>query len=198
MQVHTRHGPAFGVARLLLTPGEAVRVEHGAMMASSFGVTVETAGKRGNNSSAVLTAPNGGGWVDLAPDAAGDVWPIELDGRSGWCLARNSVLAMTKGLRSDPQWSGFRPMFGGDTGFLEHWSGLGCAVVACGGALDMLTLEQGELITVDPAYLVAYPDAVQTRLRAIDQSSPQSLRTGEGLAMDFAGPGRVLLQTRRR
>ncbi|MQA07355.1 MAG: TIGR00266 family protein [Pseudonocardiaceae bacterium] len=195
MQVHTRHGPAFGVVRLLLSPGEAVRVDNGSMMASSYGVAVETSGKRANGS-AVLTAPNTGGWVDVASHVPGDVYPIELDGNTGWCLARDSVLALTKGVRFDPQWQGFHSLFGAEAGFLEHWSGRGSMVLACSGAADLLSLEQGELITVSPGYLLAYPDGVQCRLRAIDQSAPQSLRTGEGLAVDFAGPAQVLLRTR--
>ncbi len=37
MQVQTRQGPAYGVARLSLAGGEQVRVESGAMMAMSAG-----------------------------------------------------------------------------------------------------------------------------------------------------------------
>ena len=39
--------------------------------------------------------------------------------------------------------------------------------------------------------------AVQlVRLRAVSQSMPQSVRSGEGLLLDFAGPGQLLTQTR--
>ena len=41
MQVTVRHAPAFGVARCELSPGEAIRVESGAMMATSAGVSIE-------------------------------------------------------------------------------------------------------------------------------------------------------------
>ena len=40
MEVQTRQGPAYGVARLTLAPNEPVRVESGAMMAMSAGVTL--------------------------------------------------------------------------------------------------------------------------------------------------------------
>ena len=40
MQVQTRQGPAYGVARLTLAPNEPVRVEAGAMMAMSAGVAL--------------------------------------------------------------------------------------------------------------------------------------------------------------
>ncbi|MEV0074591.1 MULTISPECIES: AIM24 family protein [unclassified Amycolatopsis] len=42
MQVRVRHQPSFAVARLELTPGEPVQVESGAMMATSYGVTVQS------------------------------------------------------------------------------------------------------------------------------------------------------------
>ena len=42
MQVQTRQGPAYGVARLSLASGEQARVESGAMMAMSAGVTLES------------------------------------------------------------------------------------------------------------------------------------------------------------
>jgi uncharacterized protein (AIM24 family) len=38
---------------------------------------------------------------------------------------------------------------------------------------------------------------VQSRLRAASQQVNQSMRTGEGLLLDFAGPGQVLTQTRK-
>jgi uncharacterized protein (AIM24 family) len=51
-------------------------------------------------------------------------------------------------------------------------------------------------VTIRPDFLLAYPDTVQSRLRAVDPAGPQSVRTGEGLAVDFAGPGTVLVQAR--
>ena len=41
MQVQVRHQPSFAVARCLLAPGEPLRVESGAMLATSWGVQLE-------------------------------------------------------------------------------------------------------------------------------------------------------------
>ena len=41
MQVRTRHTPAFGVARLLLAPGEAVQADYASLIATSYGVIVD-------------------------------------------------------------------------------------------------------------------------------------------------------------
>lgn len=198
MQVRTRHTPAFGVARLLLAPGEAVQADYSAMLATSYGVLVAPGrgGGRGKGRRTVFTAPAEGGWVDVAPPLPGDVYTLQLDGSAGWCVQRGSRLAVPATVRTEALWPGFRALFGADAGFLEHVSGDGAVVLAVCGSLDVVTLEAGELITVEPTHLVAYADVTQCRLRAVSPSLPQSLRTGEGLLLDFAGPGQLLIQTR--
>jgi uncharacterized protein (TIGR00266 family) len=206
VQVRTRHTPGFGVARLLLAPAEPVQVEPGAMLATSYGISIEAKPHSGLLRSltrsanpppvAVFTAPAEGGWVDVAPSLPGDLHVLELDGTVGWCVARTGWLASAGTARLDTQWPGFRVLLGSDDGFLTHLSGTGAAVLACYGALDVVTLRAGEFITVHPGHVVAFADAMQTRLRAISQSGSQSVRTGDGLVFDFAGPGVVLTQTR--
>ncbi|WP_436493455.1 AIM24 family protein [Actinokineospora sp. HUAS TT18] len=198
MQVRTRHTPAFGVARLMLAPGEAVQADYTALLATSYGVHVDQrrGGGRSKVRPTVFTAPPEGGWVDVAPGLPGEVYSLDLDGTAGWCVARGGWLALTSTLRTDAGWPGFHALFGAEHGFLEHVSGVGTVVLACCGALDVVALEPGEAITVDPASLLAFTDTTQCRLRAVAQSGPQSVRTGEGLMLDFAGPGRLLTQTR--
>ncbi|MGH3451828.1 MAG: AIM24 family protein [Haloechinothrix sp.] len=202
MEVHTRHTPSSGVARLLLTGGESVRAEQAAMMASSFGMAVGRhpgrSGLRGqDNGAAVFTAPADGGWIDIAPPHPGDVYPLELDGQTGWCVAMDAVLAQAVTVRVTPRWPGLQALFGSDAGFLQHCGGSGPIVLCAVGAVDAFALQPGELMTMSPGHLLAYPDTMQCRLRALDPAAPQSLRTGEGLAFDFAGPGTVLARTRR-
>lgn len=200
MEVQTRHTPAFGVARVVLSAGEAVQADAGAKVASSFGMGEARQAKGGPRGAArgptIFTAPADGGWVDLAPRQPGDVYPLAFDGRTGWSIARNMVLARPPSIRADMAWPPLQSLFGADSGFLEHYSGHGQLVLACAGPVDALTLERGEVITVTPGFLVAYPDSLQCRLRAVDPAGPQSVRTGEGLELDFAGPGTVLIQAR--
>lgn len=197
MEVHTRHTPMFGVARVVLAEGEAVQAPAKAIMVSSFGVSVS---KPARGEPTVLTAPAGGGWVDLAPESPGDIYPLGFDGRSGWCVStvpESRVLARPASISRDGTWPALQQLFGGDHGFLEHYSGAGSLVLSAKGPVDLLNLDAGEMITVRPSFLVAYPDTIQVRLRALDPASPQSVRTGQGLALDFAGPGTVLVQARR-
>jgi uncharacterized protein (AIM24 family) len=197
LQVRTRHTPAFGVARLLLAPGEAVQADYDTLLSTSFGVLVDVRPKnRHKGLTAMFTAPPEGGWVDLAPALPGEVYTLELDGNRGWCVARGRCLATSMLVRADAAWPGFRQMFGPEPGFLEYVSGQGSAVLTSVGALDVVNLEPGAAITATPGSVVAYTEGVQTRLRAVSQQVNQSLRTGEGLLLDFAGPGQVLTQTR--
>ena len=209
VQVHTRHTPSFGVARLGLAPGEAVQVESGAMLATSYGVGVQARPQGalltslaraalGAESELVYTysAPARGGWVDVAPALPGDLHVIELNGAPGWCLQRGCWLASAAGVELTRSWGGFRSLFGGQVGFLLHASGVGQVVVSCYGALDVLNVPAGEYLTVDSGHVVGYADVVQSRIRPLSQGMGQSIRSGEGLVFDFAGPGQVLTQTR--
>ena len=93
MEITTRHTPAYGVARLGLAPGETVRVESGAMMAMSGGVTLESKAEGGMLKSlkraalggesffvSTYTAPSQGGFVDVAARLPGDITSISLAG----------------------------------------------------------------------------------------------------------------------
>ncbi|HET6707665.1 AIM24 family protein [Amycolatopsis sp.] len=202
MRVQTRHTPGFGVARVLLDPGETVRAAPETLLASRFGVAEAPAGRggvrAGKPATAVYTAPSDGGWIDFAPLRPGDVYPLDVGGGTGWSVHRDAVLVQPSSVRHDPGWVPLQQLFGADTGFLEHYSGSGPLVLAAPGPVDAFELGKGELVTVRPDYLLAYPDTVQCRLRALDPGGSQSLRTGEGLAVDFAGPGTVLVHARNR
>lgn len=197
MRVQTRHTPGFGVARVLLDPGEAVQAAPDTVLASRFGVTETTTGRR-RGATTVYTAPPDGGWIDFAPLRPGDVYPLDLQGGTGWSVHRDALLVRPTSARHDANWAPLQQLFGADSGFLEHYSGVGPLVLAAPGPVDAFELTAGELVTVRPDYLLAFPDTVQCRLRALDPGGPQSLRTGEGLAVDFAGPGTVLVQARNR
>lgn len=193
----------------MLAPGEPVRVEAGSMLATSYGVTVESRAQGGFFKSlarsalggesfyvSTYTAPQQGGWVDVAPTLPGDLNVLELDGRVGWCVTKGSWLASASTVQVEAQWGGFQNLFGGEGGFLTRLSGHGSAVVTCYGALDVVTLQPGEYVTIDTGHVVAYADTVQSQLRQMNQGVAQSLKSGEGLVFDFAGPGQVLTQTR--
>ncbi|MFD4641446.1 AIM24 family protein [Lentzea sp. NPDC058436] len=191
VQVRTRHTPTFGVARLVLAPGEAVLVDPLTIAATSYGLVVEVRGQV-----ALCTAGAEGGWMDATPVLPGDLHQVELDGSHGWCVSRHGWIASSSTVAMNPEAPPMQAIFGGVEGFMNYAHGKGAVVLACYGALDLVTLEAGEAVTISSDHVVAFPDTVQCRLRPSVPDGVQSIQTGEGLVFDFAGPGAVLTQSR--
>ncbi|MDS0133458.1 MULTISPECIES: TIGR00266 family protein [unclassified Amycolatopsis] len=209
MQVGIRQQPSFAVARLMLAPGEPCQVESGAMMATSYGVQVQSQAQGGIMKGlgraflsgesffiSTFTAPPNGGWVDVAANLPGDIQVITLDGRTGWAVTRGCWLASSHGVQTETKWGGVKNLMGGEGGFLTHATGQGQLLVSCYGAVETITLQQGEMVTIDTGHVVAYADTVQYQIRKVAQGIIQSMKSGEGLVFDFVGPGQIMTQTR--
>jgi uncharacterized protein (TIGR00266 family) len=209
MDVAIRHSPSFAVARVSLAPGEQIRAESGAMMATSggVGVTASTQGgvlkglKRsflGGESLFIttFTAPAGGGWVDVAHFLAGDIVVLDVAADRPLSITRGCWLASGAGVELDTKWGGFKNLFGGEGGFLVRAAGTGSVVIACYGALDRIDLAAGESVTIDTGHVVAFDPDVQSQIRKVAGGMVQTLKSGEGYVFDFAGPGWVMTQSR--
>jgi len=209
MQVGIRQQPSFAVARLMLAPGEPCQVESGAMMATSYGVQVQSQAQGGIMKGlgraflsgesffiSTFTAPPNGGWVDVAANLPGDIQVLTLDGRTGWAVTRGCWLASSHGVQTETKWGGMKNLMGGEGGFLTHATGQGQLLVSCYGAVETITLQQGEMVTIDTGHVVAYADTVQYQIRKVAQGIIQSMKSGEGLVFDFVGPGQIMTQTR--
>jgi uncharacterized protein (TIGR00266 family) len=210
MQVQVRHQPSFAVVRCLLAPGEPIRVESGAMLATSYGVQIQAAVQGGllkGLKRSVLggeslfvttyTAPQQGGWVDVAANLPGDAVVVTVTPDRPFNITRGSWIANSHGVQIQTQWAGMQNLFGGEGGFVIQAQGQGEVVLGAYGAVDTIDLAPGEAITIDSGHVVAYDAGVQSRLRrAVEGRSIQSLKSGEGLVFDFAGPGRVMIQSR--
>ncbi|MDQ3679285.1 MAG: TIGR00266 family protein [Actinomycetota bacterium] len=209
MRVEVRHSPSFAVARIMLDPNEQVRAESGAMMATSYGVSVEASTRGGmvkglkrsllGGESLFITtfsAPPSGGWVDVAHHLAGDVLQVGVAPDEAVSITRGCWLASSAGVELDTTWGGFKNLFGGEGGFLVHATGQGTILLACYGALDTINLRDGESVTIDTGHVVAFGSTVSSQIRKVTGGMIQTLKSGEGLVFDFTGPGWVMTQTR--
>jgi uncharacterized protein (TIGR00266 family) len=209
MEIATRHTPAYGVARLTLTGGEQVRVESGAMMAMSSGVTLSSKAEGGIMKSlkraalggesffvSTYTAAAEGGFVDVAARLPGDLSSYTIDPSQALFISKGSWMANEQTVTLNTQWGGFKNMFGSEGGFVLRAEGSGQVVFACYGALEVWNLQAGQHFTVDTGHMVAYEETVQMAIRKASGGLVQTFKSGEGLVFDFSGPGRVWTQTR--
>ena len=209
MNVELRHNPSFAAARVTLAPGEELRAESGAMMATSAGVDVKAStqggvlkGLRrsflGGESLFVttFTAPASGGWVDVAHHLAGDIVVSTVTPDTPVSITKGCWLASSAGVELDTKWGGFKNLFGGEGGFLVHATGTGTAVLASYGAIDRIDLGAGETVSIDTGHVVAFGGDVDSQIRKVAGGIVQTLKSGEGLVFDFAGPGWVMTQSR--
>ena len=209
MNVDVRHAPSFAVARVELQPGEQLRAESGAMMATSAGVSIQASTQGGVLKGlkrsflggeslfvTTFTAPPSGGWVDVAHHLAGDIVVLPVTPSEALSITRGCWLASGAGVELDTKWGGFKNLFGGEGGFLVHATGSGSALLASYGAIDRMDLGAGEAVSVDTGHVVAFGGGVTSQLRKVSAGIVQTLKSGEGLVFDFAGPGWVMTQSR--
>lgn len=111
-------------------------------------------------------------------------------------MTKGSWIASAHGVHTETKWGGLKNLVGGEGGFLTHATGQGPLVVACYGALEAVTLQPGEVGTIDTGHIVAFADTVQYQIRKVTQGIIQSMKSGKGLVFDFAGPGTALTQPR--
>ena len=207
MEITVRHNPGFAVARIQLAPGEECRAESGAMMAMSGGVDTAAKAEGGfmkslkrsvlSGESFFMTtfkAPEHGGFVDCAARLPGDI--TVFDASEGIVLTKGSYLCSAATVEIDSSWGGFKNMWGGEGGFLVHAVGQGPVAAACYGALDTVDIAEGETFVVDSGHLVGYSGTMNFTTRKVTKGLVQTLKSGEGLVMDFQGPGRIYCQTR--
>lgn len=210
MQVEVRHQPSFALARIHLAPGEQMRAESGAMAMHSFGVTVDAqmqgglmgALKRGvaGGESLFVTTFTGHAsantWVDVGANLPGDIWVTDIEPGRALVITRGSWLANGAGVELDTKWGGATMFRGGEGAFVLHATGQGPVVLAAYGALDVHDLQQGQGFTVDSGHLVAYDDTINVQVRKAASGLMGTMKSGEGMVMDFQGPGRVVTQSR--
>lgn len=207
MQIELKHQPAFALATVTLDPNEGVKVEPGAMVSFSDGVTVETKAEGGflgglkrmvggeNFFQNTYHAGNQGGEITLAPTLPGDLVVLNVGGGEPLLLQSGAYVASELGVTLDTQWGGARGFFGSGSLILLRVSGQGRVIASCYGAIEERVLGPGQRYTIDTSHIVGFSASMQFEVRRVGNWKSTFL-SGEGLVCELAGPGRVLLQTR--
>jgi uncharacterized protein (TIGR00266 family) len=206
LDVIIKHQPAFALAVVQLAGNEAIKVEPGAMVSHSDGLTTETKAEGGlfgglkrmvageSFFQNTWKAPGQGGEIVLAPTLPGDMLTLKLSGNE-ILLRSGSYVASESGVTIDASWGGAKGFFGSGGLVLLRVGGSGQVIVCCYGALEERTLAPGQSYTVDTGHIVALDATVRFEVQK-SGSWKSTILGGEGLVCRLTGPGRVLMQSR--
>jgi uncharacterized protein (TIGR00266 family) len=206
MEVKIKHQPSFALAVVTLSSDEQVKVEPGAMVSFSEGVTVETKAEGGlfggikrmmggeSFFQNTYKAPSQGGEITLAPSLPGDIVTISISG-SDFLLQSGAYVASEMGVTTDTKWGGAKGFFGSGSLILLRVSGMGTVVASAYGAVEERVLSAGQKYTVDTGHIVGFDASINFQVRRVGDWKSTVL-SGEGLVCELTGPGRVLMQTR--
>ena len=207
MQNEILYSPSYSLLRLLMEPGEAVLAESGAMVSMTPNIGVQTAAKGGLLGGLkrsllggesffinTFTCAGGQGELTLAPSLPGDMMHIPLAGGT-MMVQSGSFVASTPTINTDTSWAGAKGFFAKQGLFLLKCEGSGDLFVSSYGAIHMVQLAAGQGYVVDTGHVVAFEATMSYNVRAVG-GLKQTLFSGEGLVSEFAGPGRLYLQTR--
>jgi len=222
MDFNITHGPAFAILNMTMDAGEQVQCESGAMVSMSSTLSLDSS-IGGRTSGGLLgralgglarsalggesffvstfTATDGPGHLTLAPTVPGDICGIGLEDEA-LVVQAGSYLASSHGVDVDTSFSGLRGLLGGEGMFALKISGSGVLFLSSFGGIFRRDLQPGERYIVDSGHMVAYADGMAMEARMVAgaggffKRALTSATSGEGLVMEFTGPGPVWIQTR--
>jgi uncharacterized protein (TIGR00266 family) len=206
MDVQIKHQPSFSLAVVTLGANEEVKVEPGAMVSYSDGITTETKAEGGlfgglkrmvggeSFFQNTYTAPGQGGEITLAPSLPGDMMTIEI-GQGAFMLQSGAYVASEMGVAMDTKWGGSKGFFGSGSLLLLRVTGSGTVLAAAYGAIEERALQSGQRYTVDTGHIVGFEESVSFTVKRVGNWK-STILGGEGLVCELTGPGRVLMQTR--
>jgi len=202
------HRPSYAALRCVLSSGEAIRTESGAMLAMDETAQID-AKMEGGLWKAVkrtvltsesffvtrISATKNDTEVYLAPRATGDVEQLTLNNEQ-YIVQGGSFLACDQGIDTDSKFTGFKGFVSGEGIFMIKAWGTGDLFVSSFGGILKKELKPSEKFIVDNGHIVAFPANMQYNIRKAGDSMMSMMTTGEGLVTEFTGPGTIYMQTR--
>ncbi|GIW04078.1 MAG: TIGR00266 family protein [Thermomicrobiales bacterium] len=207
MHAEILYQPSYATVRLTLARGEQIRAEGGAMVAMDAGIRIETGATGGFLKSLgrsllggesffqnTFIAENDNVQVLLAPELPGDIALLQLRNQE-MIVQSGSFLASEQGIEVSTKWGGARTFFGGEGFFMLRCAGTGLLVVSSYGAIHQVALGSGQRYIVDTGHIVAFDGRMSYQVRRAGNWK-STIFGGEGLVVEFTGPGDLWLQTR--
>jgi uncharacterized protein (TIGR00266 family) len=210
MRYDVVHPGSNALVAVHLEPYEHIQAQSGAMVSRTSKVQVEgtffggfmRAMKRAFLSGESLffqklKAEDGEGEVLIAPGVPGDIKVLPLTGGQDYYVKNGCLLASFENVILDSKMQKLsRGLFSGAGLFVIHAHGEGHIAVSAFGALIEISVPAREKYIVDNGHLVAWFGDMEYRIVRGGKTWVSSVTSGEGLACEFTGPGKVWLQSR--
>ena len=203
----------FPLVELSLNQGETVFIQRGSMVyhtpnvtlntqlnasGSGLGRFVKAVGRSMVSGDSTFMTPavaqSDNGYLALAPDAPGQVIPLQL-GEKQYRLNDGAFLALdgTAYYTMERQSVG-KALFGGQGGlFVMTTQGQGTLLANAFGSIKKIELHNQE-VTIDNAHVVAWSQSLNYNIH-LENGFWQSIGTGEGVVNTFQGTGEVYVQS---
>ncbi|HEY5741075.1 MAG TPA: TIGR00266 family protein [Terrimicrobiaceae bacterium] len=207
MQTEILFRPSFSMTRVKLSPDEEIRVEGGAMVSMSEGITIKTKMQGGLLKSLtrsvfggesffinIYKGPADGGEINVASPLTGDMFVVELQDES-MLVQSGSFVASATTVEVNTSWGGAKGFFGASDLILLKATGSGPLILGGYGAIQDVNLSPGQKYTIDTGHIIAFSEKLGFKVRKVG-GLKSTLLSGEGLVVDLTGPGRALVQTR--
>ena len=197
---------AFSYIKFVLSPGDKVQSESGAM--ASMGKSVELKTKLnggifraliikflGKESLFINTLSNSSSSTQelvLTQSVPGEIINQELNGETLY-LQPGAYIASTGGIKFSLNWAGFSSFLAGEGLFRLRVTGVGTVFYGAYGSVIEKEVT-GEYI-VDSGHLLSYPPGMKLGIK-LSGGLFSSFFSGEGLVLKLTGQGKIKLQTR--
>lgn len=206
MKYATRGGKAFSYVEVLLSPGESVITESGAMASMDQGIDLRSSFNGGflkalvlrflgkeslfiNRFQNKLQTP---GRIYLTKNTPGEIVCKHLENEDIY-IQPGAFIASSSGIKFGVRWAGISSFLGGEGLFRLRISGSGLVWYgAFGGVVEKEV--NGEYV-VDSGHLLSYPTDMKLKIK-LAGGIFSSFFGGEGLVLKLEGQGKIQLQTR--
>ncbi len=208
MDIQLLSRPGNAAARVVLSPGEHLTTESGAMIAMSDSLALTTSTHKRDSGSLFAaakrllageslflnhySASSASGEVFLAATLPGDMLRYDLRAEN-LIVQSGSFVACESSVNVNMGWQGFKSLFSGESTIWLQLSGTGPVIISSFGAIYPIEVD-GDYI-VDTGHIVAFQETLNFSITKAGGSWMTAILGGEGLVCRFSGRGTVWCQS---
>lgn len=193
--------PDYSLLTVKIPNGKTLKVEASAMASMDTNIAMKTKFKGGFSRFLTgeslfineFTAQNADGEIKIAPASPGDIQHYYLNNEVLY-IQNAAFVASSPSVNVESKWQGFKGFFSGEGLFLMKCSGTGDLWFNTYGGIVEIDVTEGYV--VDTGHIVAFTEGLTYRVRSVG-GYKSFFFSGEGFVCEFAGQGKVWIQSRK-